>query len=108
MKIRTFKRGVNPPKNKHHTNKLPITEILPEPGEHMRYALKQHIGEPCVPVVKTGERVYTGQKIADSDARISSPVHSSVSGIVRGFTDTMTVFGRASYRHRYRKRRLLR
>ena len=42
----------------------------------------QHIGAPCIPLVKKGDRVLVGQKIGDSDKPISAPVHSSVSGTV--------------------------
>ena len=42
----------------------------------------QHIGAPCAPAVKKGDRVLVGQKIGMSDAFVSAPVHSSVSGIV--------------------------
>ena len=42
----------------------------------------QHIGAPCTPLVKQGDTVKVGQKIGDSEAYVSSPVHSSVSGTV--------------------------
>ncbi|MCL2703995.1 MAG: electron transport complex subunit RsxC [Defluviitaleaceae bacterium] len=94
MKTRTFRRGgVYPPDCKHYTDKKSIEAVFPAEGEHMRYALSQHIGEACVPVVRTGERVLAGQKIADSKAAVSAPVHASVSGIVRGFTDTLVPSG---------------
>jgi electron transport complex protein RnfC len=40
------------------------------------------IGAPCVPVVEAGDYVRTGQLIADSDAFVSAPVYSSVTGKV--------------------------
>lgn len=49
--------------------------------EHI-YPVIQHIGAPNVPIVKVGDEVKVGQKIADSDAFMSSPIHSSVSGKV--------------------------
>ncbi|WP_372713266.1 electron transport complex subunit RsxC, partial [Ilyobacter sp.] len=42
-----------------------------------------HIGAPLDPNVKVGDRVLKGQKIADSEAFVSSPVHSPVSGVVK-------------------------
>jgi electron transport complex protein RnfC len=42
----------------------------------------QNIGAPCVPVVKPGDYVQTGQLIADSDSFVSAPVYSSVTGKV--------------------------
>ena len=35
-----------------------------------------------MPTVKVGDEVYLGQKIAASDAAVSSPIHASVSGKV--------------------------
>lgn len=44
--------------------------------------LRQGFGTELKPLVKVGERVFAGQIIARDDGSISSPVHSSVSGIV--------------------------
>jgi len=45
--------------------------------------LSQHIGAPCEALVKKGEAVEAGQKIGDSDAFVSAPVHSPVNGKVK-------------------------
>jgi len=45
--------------------------------------MRQHIGVPCEPCVKPGERVLAGQLVADSGAKVSAPVHASISGTVR-------------------------
>lgn len=42
----------------------------------------QHIGAPCSPTVKKGDVVKVGQTIGYSEAYVSSPIHSSVSGTV--------------------------
>lgn len=42
-----------------------------------------HIGKPAIPVVKVGEKVCVGTKVAEADGFISSPIHSSVSGTVK-------------------------
>ena len=55
-----------------------------EPPEQVFIPLSQHIGAPCAPLVKKGDRVLVGQKIGDTDARLTVPVHSSVSGTVSG------------------------
>jgi len=52
---------------------IPKTVVIP---------LQQHIGGECKPVVKKGEQVKTGQKIAESTGFVSAPIHSSVSGKV--------------------------
>lgn len=44
--------------------------------------LSQHIGAPCVPTVKKGDKVFVGTLIGNSDAFVSAPIHSSVSGTV--------------------------
>lgn len=45
--------------------------------------MSMHIGVPCTPKVKVGDTVYVGQVIGDSDAFVSAPIHSSVSGTVK-------------------------
>ena len=56
--------------------------------------MAQHIGAPCEPCVAVGDRVKIGQKIGDSEAFMSAPVHASVSGVVKEIKDVMNVFGR--------------
>ncbi len=56
--------------------KLPLPETVVIP-------MSMHIGKPAVPLVKAGERVTVGQRIADAGGFISAPVHSSVSGKVK-------------------------
>ncbi|MDR0222438.1 MAG: RnfABCDGE type electron transport complex subunit C [Oscillospiraceae bacterium] len=59
-------------------------------------SLSQSIGASCEPIVKKGDEVHTGQLIGDSDAFVSVPVHSSVSGTVAGETEVLSVSGRLS------------
>ena len=54
-------------------------EPLPLPPR-VYLPLSQHIGKPTSFIVKVGDEVLVGQKIADSDAAITSPVHASISG----------------------------
>lgn len=53
----------------------------------------QHIGCNCDIVVKVGDEVKIGQVIADSDEKISAPVHASISGTVREIADFMPITG---------------
>ena len=46
-------------------------------------SMSENIGAPCTPLVKKGDAVKVGQKIGDSDAFMSVPIHSSVSGTVK-------------------------
>ena len=44
--------------------------------------LQQHIGAPCQPTVKVGDKVAIGQVVGDTDAPVSAPIHATVSGVV--------------------------
>jgi Na+-translocating ferredoxin:NAD+ oxidoreductase RnfC subunit len=45
--------------------------------------LKQHVGAPCSPLVKPGERVAAGQMIGDvPEGKLGAPIHASISGVV--------------------------
>ncbi len=92
-----LKKGVSPPANKSTAS----SSIEPGPGpEIVIIPLQQHVGPPCDPLVKVGDRVLLGQKIGDSEAYVSAPVHASVSGevtAVRGHAhpagqDVLSVF----------------
>lgn len=50
--------------------------------------MAQHIGAPCKTQVEKGDTVFVGTVLGDSDAFVSAPVHSSVSGTVK---DIMTI-----------------
>lgn len=76
----TFKGGIHIEDYKHLTN-AEKSVVLPDYPEHI-YPLQQHIGAVLTPLVKVGDTVCVGQKIADSDSFMSVPVHSSVSGKV--------------------------
>ncbi len=80
MKL-TFRGGIHPEGNKELTNKK-ATVVMDAPGT-LVIPLSQHIGAPCESLVKVGDTVLVGQKIADSSAFVSTPIHSSVSGIVK-------------------------
>ena len=55
--------------------------MIPVPA-YVYISMSQHIGAPCKPLLGPGEMVRVGQLIADSDAFVSVPIHSSVSGTV--------------------------
>ena len=77
----SFKGGIHPEYNKERTFAKAI-ETLPAP-EEIIIPLLQHVGGPCEALVKVGDDVTMGQKIGDSNAPVSCPVHSSVSGTVK-------------------------
>lgn len=50
--------------------------------EHLVYPLQQHIGTPSVPVVRVGERVLKGQRIARAGSRVGMALNAASSGTV--------------------------
>lgn len=76
----TFRGGIHPYDGKELSKAASIQSL--QPGKELVYPLAQHIGAPAIPVVAIGERVLTGQKIAEAKGMISTPVLSSVSGMV--------------------------
>lgn len=87
----TFKGGIHAPDCKELTKHKAI-EKASEP-KVVYIPLHQHVGAPCEALVNVGDKVKVGQKIGDSKAFVSSPVHSSVSGVVKGITPMYTVSG---------------
>ena len=80
--MKTFPMGgVHPSENKLSCAK-PI-EILPLP-EVVTIPLAQHIGAPAVAKVAKGDKVLTGQLIAEAASFMSANIHSPVSGTVTG------------------------
>jgi electron transport complex protein RnfC len=57
---------------------LPKRIILP---------VRQHIGTPSIPIVRTGDHVLKGQRIADADGYVSIPLHASTSGTIIDIDD---------------------
>ncbi len=77
-----FFGGVHPEDGKEISSRQPVRTVFPR-GDCV-YPLKQHMGNPSVPVVKRGDYVLTGQLIAAADGDFSANLHSSISGTVRG------------------------
>ena len=81
MGTKTFIGGVHPYEGKELAKESPIKEVLPQ-GE-LVFPLSQHIGAPATPIVAVGDTVLKGQKIAEAGGFVSSPIYSSVSGVVK-------------------------
>ena len=78
--MKTFPMGgVHPSENKLSGAK-PI-EVLPLP-DVVTIPLAQHIGAPAVAKVAKGDRVLTGQLIAEAGSFMSANIHSPISGTV--------------------------
>ncbi|MDD5658995.1 MAG: electron transport complex subunit RsxC [Actinomycetota bacterium] len=82
-------KGLRLPENKI-SESIPIRKLaIPE---KVLILLQQHFGEPCNPIVARGDKVKTGQIIADSEKLFSSPLHSTISGTVTSVTKTLNPF----------------
>ncbi|MCE5330079.1 electron transport complex subunit RsxC [bacterium] len=84
-----FSKGLKLPENKISAS-VPIKK-LPLPDKVL-ILLQQHFGEPCDPLVARGNKVKTGQIIADSDKLFSAPLHSTISGTVTNITKALNPF----------------
>ena len=76
----SFRHGIHPRGNKHHTEHLPVAR-MPFVDRYLM-PLSQHAGAPARPVVRAGERVTRGQVIAEPGGFVSSTLHSPVTGRV--------------------------
>lgn len=81
LKKLSFDSGIHPPHRKKSTEKKQIEKAgIPE---LLYIPLQQHIGAPCDPMVEIGQRVLVGEKIGESKAFVSAPVHATVSGTIK-------------------------
>ncbi|MBQ8003779.1 MAG: RnfABCDGE type electron transport complex subunit C, partial [Oscillospiraceae bacterium] len=86
-----FKGGIHPDVKKSATHKKPIEEM--KSPHTVILPVLMHKGTSCGPIVDVGERVLVGQKVAESTAPDSCPVHSPVSGTVTAVEPRMTLSG---------------
>lgn len=74
-----FFGGIHPAYRKEMSARTtPSDPVIPK---QVIIPLSQHIGAPCEPLVKVGDKVLRGQKIGDGEG-LCVPVHASVSGTV--------------------------
>ena len=76
--INLFSKGVIVEEEKDTSSKSISTFPIPK---QVVIPLLQHIGKPCTPLVKIGDKVLLGQKIADAEG-CAAPIHATVSGTV--------------------------
>lgn len=78
--LKTFRiGGIHPKEHKLSAGKAIQAVALPE---QVIIPLSQHIGAPCQPVVKKGDKVKVGTLIGKTVGFVSANIHSSVSGTV--------------------------
>ncbi|MBR5579353.1 MAG: electron transport complex subunit RsxC [Lachnospiraceae bacterium] len=87
----TFVGGIHPYEGKELSKDKPIQDILPK--NDLVYPLSQHIGAPAVPLVKPGDKVLVGQKIAEAGGFVSACICSAVSGTVKAIEQRRVVTG---------------
>lgn len=66
----------------HNKNTAGIPAMEMPPPSEVLIPMSQHIGAPATPVVKAGDEVKVGQKIAECGGFVSSPIYASISGKV--------------------------
>lgn len=83
MKVWSFNRGLAVPTRKQATEGKPV-ECVPQPKEVV-IPVNQHFGGPNRSLVKPGDTVKRGQKIAEAAAPgpMTVPVHASIPGVVK-------------------------
>jgi electron transport complex protein RnfC len=75
-----FRHGVHPPELKELSEGAAIRR-LPYPALIV-LPLRQHTGKPARAIVRPGDRVERGDKVAEADGYVSVPVHASAAGTV--------------------------
>ena len=87
----TFHGGIHPYEGKELSKDRPIKQYLPK-GD-LVYPLSQHIGAPANAIVAKGDTVKVGQKIAEANGFVSSPIYASVSGTVKAVEPRRVITG---------------
>jgi len=78
----TFRHGVHPPDSKALTAHVALRRM--PYADEVVLPLRQHAGKPAIAVVRPGDRVQRGDVVAEADGFVSSPVHASAAGVVKG------------------------
>ncbi len=81
MRLTYFRHGVHPPELKNLTAQVRIRR-MPFPDEIV-IPLRQHTGKPARAIVRRGDRVERGDKVAEADGVMSVPMHASAAGTIR-------------------------
>lgn len=79
----------------HKKGTAQAESVTMPPPARVVLPMQQHVGAPCTPLVKPGDAVLVGQKIADSAAFVSAPIHASVSGTVSAVQKVLLPGGQA-------------
>lgn len=77
----------------HHKNTAESPVVRMTEPQTVVLPMQQHIGAPCLPLVKAGDKVKAGQIIGDTDKFVSAPIHATVSGTVKSVGDVYLANG---------------
>lgn len=91
MFSKTFRGGVHPADKKELAANAATVRL--EAKGDLRFIVNQHIGAPAKPLVKPGDRVLLGQKIAEASGFVSACICSSVSGTVKAINPIINQSG---------------
>ncbi len=78
----------------HYKNTAGRPAVVMSNAKSVLLPLSQHIGAPATPLVAVGDLVTVGQKIAEANGYVSSPIYASVSGKVSRIEDYLRSDGR--------------
>jgi electron transport complex protein RnfC len=70
-------------KSKTHHKAIEVAPL----AQKVYIPLSQHLGKACNPLVKIGDAVVVGQKIASIEAGVYAPIHASIPGKVVSIQD---------------------
>ena len=87
----TFRGGVHPRERKELSKEASL-RVFDAKGE-MVFPLAQHIGKPAKAIVKKGDPVLVGQRLAEADGYVSAHIVCSCSGTVKGIEKRRTLMG---------------
>lgn len=76
--------GVHVPHRKHTADR---GAVFMDPPKTVTIPMSMHIGAPARPIVRVGDQVRIGTKIAEAGGAVSVPMHASVSGTVKKIAD---------------------
>lgn len=90
--LRKLRGAIHPQYYKTLTRNCAIEPITPIP-ESLSILTAQHLGAPAKPLVKKGDEIKAGQRIAEAAGFISAHIHSPVFGTVTAVEDALTITG---------------
>lgn len=88
----SFRHGVHPPEAKDATRDLPIRRLPFAPL--LVVPLAQHLGRPSIALVREGQEVVRGERIARPDGFLSVAMHAPASGVVKALGLCPSIAGR--------------